>query len=331
MAKRIFAFIDAPDPDNFFQVLALYVLSKKFTALGIEEIYVVLTGRCVKFDATKETETWEWDYESSILAQQASAMRLRNFMRHFGINNLRVFDGGIAPRTQVPHHVHFKEYYKFLDVDPLYAIRHSELESQDKLVKLLLEEPYYAVVGGPMTGLYQAFIRNPLAAVNCVELHSMFATWGEIALQQFDDNKPRGANQFNVYCDNQAAKFVMDTEFPKYMCTSEVTRDSRVGFENVQALAALLPGTHEVAVVCELYKYWFDAAIVPRLRKNPNEMIWIHDLSAAFSLFPETRGIYDFVPVSTYVPHKLSEKDSWGELRMTKDETSNTFAAKRLF
>ncbi len=154
------------------------------------EVHVVLTGRPVRFGATKEHATWEWDPKDSRMAQEASAMRIKNFLRHFGVTVTRVFDGGIAPRTLVPHWVHFAEYYKFFDVDPLQAIRHSELEPQEELVKILLKLPAGSVpvaVGGPMTGLYQLIVRCPEVVSRFKELHAMFATWGNVALMQFKD------------------------------------------------------------------------------------------------------------------------------------------------
>lgn len=45
--QHILSFIDAPDPDNFVQLIALHKLNP--TA----EVHVVLTGRPVRFGATK--------------------------------------------------------------------------------------------------------------------------------------------------------------------------------------------------------------------------------------------------------------------------------------
>ena len=41
-------------------------------------------------------------------------MLLRNFLDWYE-SNTPIFDGGIAPRTLVPHHIHFKDYYQFLE------------------------------------------------------------------------------------------------------------------------------------------------------------------------------------------------------------------------
>lgn len=329
MKNNIFAFIDAPDPDNLVMVIALYKLFPK------SRINVVLTGRPICFGADKDTKNWQWDMKSSIMAQQASAMRIKNFLKHFSINHIDVFDGGIAPRTLVPHFIHFEEYYRFLDVDPLQAIRHSELLPQEELVKLMLSmDGYKVVVGGPMTGLYQAMVRNPEIASKIEELHAMFATWGNVELMNFGD-KPRGALQFNVACDPQAANFVLNgLDCPIYLMPTEVTRVSEIGFQNVQKLREAIASTSTGAeALYYLYLTWYDAAVKPRQDKNPNEMIFIHDVVSAVSLKKTLREqIYEIVPINIEsIPHLPSEKDDWGKIIM-KPTTGNTkfYAAKAL-
>lgn len=325
--EHILAFVDAPDPDNFVQVIAL---CKLFPAA---EVHVVLTGRPVRFNASKEHEKWEWDMRSSSMAQQASALRIKNFLRHFGISVTRVFDGGIAPRTLVPHHVHFQEYYKFLDVDPLAAIAHPELEPQEDLVKLILSFDPGSVrvaVGGPMTGLAQVIARHPEVVTRFKEVHAMFATWGKVDLMQFGD-EPRGAMQFNVHCDPQAAYAVlMGLECPVYLMPTEVTRVLDIGFPNAQKLREFLPDNQGSRALYHLYALWYDAAVRPRQASNPNEYIFIHDLVAAFSLAEELRNsIYKVVPVEiTSVPHLASERADWGKVIMKEATTvGNRFAA----
>lgn len=313
----ILSLIDAPDPDNFVQQIALHRLNPGAT------IHVALTGRPVRFNATKEHKTWEWDVESSRMAQEASAQRLKNFLRHFKVDVSRVFDGGIAPRTLVPHWLHFAEYYKFLDGDPLAALRYSELDPQEELIKLLLECPEKSVkvaVGGPMTGLYQLIVRNPEVATRFKEIHAMFATWGKVELMQFGD-KPRGALQFNVACDPQAAHAVLTgLDVPIYLMPTEVTRVKEIGFVNAQALRAALPANRGTAALYNLYALWYDAAVKPRQDKDPNELIYIHDVVAAFSLDAALReAIYKVVPIETpLVPHLPRESADWGKVVMTE-------------
>lgn len=328
--QNIVAFVDAPDPDNFVQIIALAKLNPD------AELHVVLTGRPVRFNASKEHQNWQWDLDSSRMAQEASAMRVKNFLRHFGINIVRVFDGGIAPRTLVPHWIHFAEYYKFLDVDPIAAIRHSELEPQEDLVELILgcpENSIQVAVGGPMTGLHQVIVRCPEVTTRFKEVHTMFATWGNVELMQFGD-KPRGALQFNVACDPQAAHAVlMGLDCPIYLMPTEVTRVKEIGFQNAQALRSILPDTPGTRALYHLYCLWYDAAVKPRQDKNPDELIFIHDLVAAFSLNAEIRkAIYKMTPVKiASVPHLPNEGEDWGKVTMKRTRSSKTrFAATGL-
>lgn len=330
MSNHILAFIDAPDPDNFALVIALHKLNPG------AEISVVLTGRPVRFGATKEHALWEWDLRSSRLAQEASAARIKNFLRYFGITVSRVFDGGIAPRTLVPHWIHFQEYYKFLDVDPLAAIRHSELDAQEELARLILTLPEKSVsvaVGGPMTGLDQLIVRCPEVVTRFKEVHAMFATWGNVELMQFDD-KPRGALQFNVACDPRAAHAILTgLPCPVYLMPTEVTRVKAIGFQNAQQLRETLPDTAGTRALYTLYAIWYDAAVKPRQAKNPEELIFIHDLVAALSLDEALRkAIYKVVPVKIIsVPHLPNESADWGKVVMKqKKGKSNLFAATGL-
>jgi inosine-uridine nucleoside N-ribohydrolase len=332
--KHILAFVDAPDPDNFVQLIALHKLHPDAV------VHVVLTGRPVRFGASKEHQNWEWDAASSRMAQEASAARIKNFLRHFGVTVTRVYDGGIAPRTLVPHHIHFAEYYKFLDVDPLMAIRHSELEPQEELIKEILKLPPASVpvaVGGPMTGLHQIIVRCPDVVSRFEELHAMFATWGNVSLMQFDD-APRGAVQFNVACDPQAAHAILKgLSCPIYLMPTEVTRVKEIGFENAQKLREALPDNAGTRALYNLYALWYDAAVRPRQAKSPDELVYIHDLVAAFSLSTELRqAIYNVVPVEiTSVPHLPNEAADWGKVVMKQLEgeaaaTSKIFAATSL-
>ncbi len=161
----------------------------------------------------------------------------------------------------------------------------------------------------------------------------MFATWGNVSLMQFDD-KPRGADQFNVACDPQGAHNVlMGLTCPIFLMTTEVTRVQAIGFETAQALRDALPINDGTKALYALYTFWYDAAVKPRLAKNPNERIFIHDIVGAFSLNPALRdAIYNVVPVEVEsVPYLAREQDGWGKVIMkpTKAPT-NIFAATSL-
>lgn len=62
----------------------------------------------------------------------------------------------------------------------------------------------------------------------------------------------------------------------------------------------------------------------PRQDKNPDELIFIHDLVAALSLDASLRKtIYDVVPVKiTGVPYLPNEADDWGKVLMKKCRAS---------
>ncbi len=331
-SHTVLAFIDAPDPDNFVLLIAIAKLFPNAT------MHVILTGRPVRFKATREHQHWDYDRASSIMAQEASAARIKNFLRHFGVTVVRVYDGGIAPRTLVPHWLHFRDYYQFLDADPLAAIRYSDLDGQEEFVKaLMLVDHCDVVVGGPMTGLAQLITRHPAIAPKIREVHAMFATWGNIQLMQLDTQKdapPRGALQFNVACDPVAAhQVLMGLDCPIYLMPSEVTRDSRIGFQNAVELREALPQNNGSRQLHMLYAIWYDAAVAPRQAKNPEEKIFIHDVVAALSLDPELRTqIYDVVPINIpSVPHLARDAADWGKILMSETTGSTKhFAAKGL-
>ncbi len=322
----IVIFIDAPDPDNFVLIKAIHALFPD------DEMKVALTARPVKFYATKDHKTWEWDYQSSRMAQEASAARLKNFMKNLGVSVVDVYDGGIAPRTLVPHFIHFEEYYKFWDVDPIAALRYTELSPQEELVRFMLSRECKVVVGGPMTGLRQVIERNPEVAKKITEIHAMFATWGNVALMDFG-GPPRGAQQFNVACDPMSANFILKgLSCPIYLMPTEVTRNSLIGFQNVQELRKALPVTAGVNKMLNMYLFWYDAAVKPRQDKNPEELIYIHDLVSAFSLKTELREkIYSVEPtIIESVPCLPNESSEWGIVKMRlakKREKTNIFTA----
>ena len=310
--KNIVACIDAPDPDNLVMLVALFKLFKG------SRIHILLTGRPVKMKATKKHQTWEWEREGSIRAQEVSAQRVKNFLKHFGINHVRIFNGGIAPRTSVPHHVHFKEYYKFNDVDPLEAVVHSELEPQERLIHLMLKGMWSVVIGAPMTGLYEILQRNPEVADHIEEIHAMYGTWGKTKLLQFEENKPR-KKQFNLANDPNAGHAVlMGLDCPIYLLPTEVTRVPEIGFKTAQELWDHLPSNDRSRAIYQLYLYWFDAALYPSKELNPGEKVYIHDLCCALSLDEKLRNeIYEFAPIDIEsIPHLINDRFSWGEINM---------------
>lgn len=184
-----------------------------------------------------------------------------------------------------------------------------------------------------MTGLHQLIVRCPEVASRIKEIHAMFATWGNVDLMQFDD-KPRGAVQFNVACDPQAAHTIlMGLNCPIYLMPTEVTRVKEIGFENALKLQEALDDNPGTRALYQLYARWYEAAVKPRQAKNPEEQIYIHDLAAALSLSAKHRtDIYQVVPVEiTAVPCLPKESADWGKVIMKQTANlSHTFAATGL-
>ena len=202
-------------------------------------------------------------------------------------------------------------------------------------MKQLLEcDGFHAVVGGPMTGLKEILERQPEIAGKIKSVHAMFATWGEVQLMQMDD-KPRGALQFNAACDPFAAYSVLEgLTCPIYMIPSECTRLDDIAFVNAQELRDFLPDTPANNALYTMYCIWYDAAVKPRLAKNPDEKIFIHDLCSALALYDDWSDakspIYDFVPVKVTVPHLACDREAWGQVIMERVKESNVHCATKV-
>ena len=329
--RHIVTFIDIPDPDNFVLLIVLGML------FPLAKIYVVITGRPVHPNPSKEIKPWDWDAAFSEDVLKVNAGRTRHLLETFGIN-AKLYHGGIAPRTPVPHWMHFHEYYRLADIDPIVALHNGQMESLGELAKQLLtlkDKSVAVVVGGPMTGLAQLTNLNPNVAQKFSEVHAMFASWGTTELSSFDGT-PRGKKQFNVDCDPQSAFQVLTgLTCPIYLLPTEVTRVTEIGFQNPKALRNIMdnPRTKKARLILRLYKLWYKVTVQKKQKKNPSEMLFIHDISAGLSLCPELReAIYQFTPVEIdSVPHLAHEAKNWGEvlMRPTTEETKR-FAATAL-
>ena len=325
MPKYLIA-MDSPDPDN----LALAEMAMNL--YGKENIYgVLLTGRPINFDATKETSIGDWNYDHSRLALKASASRIKNFLRAYDADadddaHVDVFDGCVAPRTLVPHWVHFLDYYKFMDYDPLRAVAVPEMDGIEKLAKKIGGEDFSVLVGGPMTGLATLLERFPPLANQVTSVHAMYGTLGEVKLMALGD-KLRGAKQFNVACDPRAGKFVTEAlDCPIYFITSECTRDDAIGFETPSKLSELLEDTEGNRHLLGLYNIWFANAVEPR-----KENLYIHDACAAISASEQGEDVYDFSQMKiTEFPTMPKDEENWGTIEFKPDDDSNIHVATRL-
>lgn len=340
--RTILIVIDTPDPDNLAQIAA----TRKLFPNAI--IHAMVTGRPVAFDATKEVPIWKYDVKHSRAAQLVSAARVRAFVKRCGLPEVRVFDGGIAPRTLVPHWVHFEDYEGFRDVSAVKALCEPKLEPLHDLIEALMGvEAFSIAVGGPMTGLMQLFQQAPSLIAKVTVITAMFATWGEVNLMDLGSG-PRGAVQFNAACDPVAANYILKG-LPKtcrlILMPTEVTRVQEIGFLDPDKLTAALRDTEErtgdvARELNKLYHVWYENAVKPRQKPNKDgvvtELIWIHDLVAALALDPKLlEEIYDVVPIEIgNVTHAPCEPEKeWGTVKMAQVEPGrevNTFAAKAL-
>ena len=98
--SHIVAFIDIPDPDNFVLLIVLGMLFR------LAKIYVVITGRPVHPNPCKEIKTWEWDTAFSEAVLKVNAGRTKHLLETFRMH-AKLYHGGIAPTTPVPHLIHF--------------------------------------------------------------------------------------------------------------------------------------------------------------------------------------------------------------------------------
>ena len=108
---------------------------------------------------------------------------------------------------------------------------------------------------------------------------------------------------------------------------------AEIGFINAQALRKLLPNNAGTRALYHLYALWYDAAVKPRQDKNPDEMIFIHDVVSALSMDPALREeIYEVVPIEILrVPFLTHEAKDWGKVIMKPTDTpDNRFAATGL-
>ncbi len=227
MPQKYLIAIDAPDPDN----LALLRMAQSM--FGEENIMgALLTGRPINFDASKDNKVpnTEWNYDHSRVALKASAARLKNFLRGYGAE-MDVFDGGIAPRTLVPHHIHFIDYYRFDDNNPLRSVCISELDPIEALNAKLAGQEFSVLVGGPMTGLALLLQRFPDTAAQISSVHAMYGYLGlegTAKLMSFWD-EPRGAVQFNVACDPFAVSYVVNAlSCPISFITTDCTKRNEI-------------------------------------------------------------------------------------------------------
>ena len=325
--KQIVVFVNFPDIDNYALLLAVHRLYPTAT------IKIVLIGRPVKFEATVSDETWDYVAEHSEIVQRLNAVRVVNFLKQFGIHrSADIYDGGIAERTPIPHHLHIRDYAEFGDIDGIASVTNDILQPLTNLIVEMLEGKWTILVGGPMTGLHKILNRLPPVQNNIEAVYAMCGSWGTSQMMDVGGGDRSGKN-FNVTCDPVAAHAVLSgLTCPVTLFPTEITRISEIGFSTANDLRMFLNskliGQEGIEYFCNLYDIWFEKVLQPLQGE-----IYIYDLAAAFgSVTTLCASMYEVVPVQiNNVPHLVHEAENHGRIdmeKLTDESESNRFAAK---
>lgn len=319
-------FVSAYPADIDHNVLAMQV-----SGLQYQETSVVMGGRPATFDPV-EAESNEWNLRDSRTLQKINAIRFSNFLAKVR-KDYKIYDGGQSPRTIIKQSVHIKEHIAFDDWD--HRDHRDLLLSTSQLAKKMGDSPYDFISGSPFTP-FNTFDLYPDAVKNLRGIYAMHATWGKVNMMDLNqDGKKRGALQFNVACDPSATAYVVNKiqngewNTQLYLGTTECTRVKEIGFKSFNDLKSFLPKTDKTEAILPLYKVWYEKAVAPRQEKNPDEMIFIHNVIAGFLAQPEKReALYEIVPVKAEVP---LDSENLGKMYLTEtSEDSNIFATVKL-
>ena len=326
---------DAVDPDNLVLVAAAGILNPG------ARIRLLLSGRPVNPGVTQTTHPTpcrEWfnnaDPTLSRKLQIRNAARFVKFAERFGVE-LKVFDGGIAPRTLVPHWIHADETVVWGDTPPD-AETKPLLRSREELAAEILgatNPDVYIITGGPETANLLFFQENPEVMRLVLAEYAMLANWGSGALMNVGGERSP-YQQFNAACDPVAAMWILTgAPWPITMTPTETTKQPGICFNSVEALRRALPDTSRAGAIVNLYRVWWDVA---ELEKRGG--IVIYDLCPLFASDPQIGDkIFETVPVevlaSTCFPYELTEPGQsahahWGEIhfRQYGQGQSNRFA-----
>lgn len=324
--EQIFVSAFPADPDH--QVLALQM--SQLAEKEEKDMAMLMTARAGTFNP-EAVESGDWNLQDSAIIQEINASRMRHFMRKVG-KQYPIYDGGQAERTIIRHNLHIKEWKAFGTWDNV----NGKMHSVEELASSMEKAPFIFVTGSPFTPLKATFELFPEAAKNMRAIYSMHATWGKVEMMDLNQNGARrGALQFNVACHPKATKFVVDNiqdgkwNTQLYLGTTECTRVKEIGFKSFEDLKNFLPKTQKTEEILELYKVWYSEAVAPRQAKNPDELIFIHNVIAGFLAQPEKReALYEIVPVKAEVP---LDSENLGKMYLTEtSEDSNIFATVKL-
>jgi inosine-uridine nucleoside N-ribohydrolase len=283
--------VDNVDIDNLLAAVAACHPALEMTVKA-----VIVTGRPAHPDPTAPIDALDVKYSEEIRRRNARRMK-GTLMRH-GYGNIPVYEGLIAPRTLVPHHVHIDERL----LDPYFDEGYVETDGSfaDAMEFLAsLEGTIDFVVGGPLTEIaalmYDRRLDGKFGMLTC-QL-GMFGFNNAVQLMA------GGRKQFNAACDpNAVAKVLADYPGTVWMVPTDVTKDAEVGWSHPHHL-------REVGISEELigqYVTFWSRALKPR-----GEGVYPHDVHPVFAMV-QARGTILSMYTSTVV--KVANVGQDGEI-----------------
>lgn len=304
--------IDAVDPDNFVLIKAAAALYGELNVLG-----VLLTGRPANLQATPETALDDWEMADAIQVQQVAAARIQVFLEACELD-IAIYDGGVAPYTQIPHDQHFDDVNGFQDLGDESAPEASALKPLDSLIEEIGGQFFDLLLGGPMTGVMALLTSKPALTEQMEHFIAMYGALGRVSLMDFQ-GQLRGSKQFNVACDPAAGKAVLEMlTCPMYLITSDCTRDAGAGFDSPRTLASFLPNDKGNRHLLHLYRIWYDAVLKPH-----KEPIFIHDAAPVLFAAVEDQNLFKVEKVRlSRFPYLPEERQHWGLMEFTEEPES---------
>lgn len=300
MTQYILA-IDGTDPDNF---AALWALAHMYPG---QTYHVLLTGRPT---AAKMAPRHHSIPDAEREVQEVNAGRLYELARRLDVDVV-VYDGGVAPRTLIPHHTHLAEA-SF----PNKGIR-TPLAPTHSLADFILEldhEEWVAVLGGPATGLVRLASCHPEAACRITHVHAMLGALDVELTPLAGRESSKALKQFNLAADPLSARALLEWECPVFLYPSDVTRVPAIGYTLGDLQRVLDPPSSPAAeLLFRLYSVWNQVVVAPR-----HEPLYLHDLAPVFGTNTAWRdAIYNGKAFqSASVPTSPGSHADWGSLQL---------------
>lgn len=324
---RIVVLNDNTDFDNPAQLAGVAALFPK------TEIFFVLTGRPTYPNPVKGESRFDLEFSEQV--QFINAARMHAFVSRMGFGNVRIYNGGIARASLVPEHVHLKEWEKFDDIPGVYkfddkvALGKKVLLPLSDFADMLISGPDFPLLaGGPLTGYKELFGANRALQAKIIKAYAMPGSLGTVKLMDFGGIRNQ-KQQFNAHGDTEATyQFAVGSGFPKYLITSDSTRNPAVGFNTNDDFREFLPRSERANIITELSQVWYDNAVLPRIKPGGSpEMLWVHDFALTAKLYCDSIGepdlIYTPTPIRIVdVPHRPGEEARFGEMDIEFDSLS---------